>query len=255
MMAPKKIDYYSYEQYTEFKPIQPIKHDGFVVQNRDNHRVVLWDTMQNKDINALLPNHNSFVSVEKIESSGELKYSTSGISYDAGSYNVYFDYIKYRIEDYKKYSIEGQARIGVGLRIKASVSTFKANINIGTPIGLALAAKEGSLRGNLSIDVIGVDSKDIGLLIPMPSEINEISIQNAIQALASIKSKIYDSSTHMVPHIVAIRKDNLNDSTSIIDNKIKNLNLFNSMHILDADRVNDSFKNEKPVSEPSKNNK
>ena len=58
----------------------------------------------------------------------------------------------------------------------------------------------------MSIDVIGMESNQITDLIPLPSEISPTSIQNSLQALAAIKTKIYDEHTRLFPQIIAIKK-------------------------------------------------
>jgi len=69
--------------------------------------------------------------------------------------------------------------------------------------------------------VIGIDSPDVTNLIPLTSEIDQTSIQGALQALASIKTKISEADTRLTPHVVAIRQakagavQRIKDSTAI----------------------------------------
>jgi hypothetical protein len=78
-------------------------------------------------------------------------------------------------------------------------------VNLGDLFALGLAAEANHLEGTLSVDVIGMDSKDITNILPFQSEINKTTIQNVMQALASIKAKIYDKDTDLYPHILSVK--------------------------------------------------
>jgi len=109
----------------------------------------------------------------------------------------------------------------VGLRIKAVVQTTEVGLNLGSLIAIGAEARRGTLRGGISVDVIGIDSPDVTNLIPLTSEIDQTSIQGALQALASIKTKISEADTRLTPHVVAIRQakagavQRIKDSTAI----------------------------------------
>jgi hypothetical protein len=59
----------------------------------------------------------------------------------------------------------------------------------------------------MMIEVVGIKSQEVTTLLPLPSEINQTTIQNAMQALATIKSKIYDEDTELFPQVMAIKPD------------------------------------------------
>ena len=52
-------------------------------------------------------------------------------------------------------------RVGVGLRIRAQVVTDKSNLNLGSIANIGLEASNGNLRGGISVDIVGIDSKDV----------------------------------------------------------------------------------------------
>lgn len=54
----------------------------------------------------------------------------------------------------------------------------------------------------LIVQTLGISGKQISSAIPIPDKINESTIQNAITALATIKSKLYDSETNIKPQVV-----------------------------------------------------
>ncbi|MDR4460554.1 MAG: hypothetical protein MRJ67_08570 [Nitrospirales bacterium] len=82
--------------------------------------------------------------------------------------------------------------LGIGLRLKATVLVHDTSVNLAGLFGLSVAAQEKRLTGSLQIQTLGISGSSITPLIPMPRELNVSTVQQAIQALATIKSKIYD---------------------------------------------------------------
>lgn len=113
------------------------------------------------------------------------------------------------IIDLKKNSFSHKVNIpvyvGVGLRIQASVTVMKdsLNLNLGSLYGLAVAASKNQLNGTLVIQTLGISGENISPALPIPDRINETTIQAAMQSLATIKSKIYDTKTSITPQVVA----------------------------------------------------
>jgi hypothetical protein len=166
-----------------------------------------WSSLEKKQILALLPLQYSESSVRKIESSGDIKYLTASVSGDAGSYEVIMDYMKCRVEDVLNDGKSlGVGRIGVGFRITAAIVTHTASINLGSLLAIGAEAKNGTLAGSLRVEVIGIDSPDVTTLIPLNAELDQTSLQSALQALATVKAKIWDDNTSLTPHILAIRQ-------------------------------------------------
>jgi len=164
-------------------------------------------TATNNDaINALLPNFSALVATYKFDSSLGVTYGPASLAANKGSYKVILDYVKYReepiLDSQNNYICQG--RVGVGIRMIAEVKTTKADLNLGSLLAIGVAAKAGHLSGTLYVDVIGISSKEVNSLVPMSSVIDETSIQSALQALAAIKSKIFDAETKLSPHIIAV---------------------------------------------------
>lgn len=195
----------------QYLPIEPVYHTTVEVYDPGGKTMerVYWSSLADTTKRSLLPIQSAQVSVRKIESNASLGYLNSTISGEKGEYVVVMDYMKYRVESITDSSqtsdrIIGNAKIGVGLRIKARVSTSKKNLNLGSLLGLGIEARRENLSGSISVDVIGIDSRDVTNLIPLTSEIDQTSIQSALQALASIKAKIYEEKTMLTPHVVAV---------------------------------------------------
>ncbi len=200
------------ENFREYQPIDPLPAASVTVYNASGNALqeVFWASLDdNKQVADLLPLQSAQVFVSRIDASGTVSYLTASMSGKKGIYVVIMDYMKYRVEDVIDQSARdfiGSAKVGVGLRIKAVVETTEARLNLGSLFAIGVEARRGRLRGGISVDVIGIDSPDVTNLIPLTSEIDQTSIQSALQALASIKTKISDGATKLTPHVMAIKQ-------------------------------------------------
>lgn len=197
-----------------YHPIEPIFVEKFEVKSRDKKEDIYWKELKNSEIREALPLQSASVIMIDENKKGGANYLLASVSSKRGNYTVIMDYVKYRTEQIYSSggTFLGNAKVGIGLRIKAKVKTIKENLNLGSLMALGLEAQRNNLRGEISIDVIGIDSENVTNLIPLTSQIDQSSIQNALQALASIKSKIYEEESILTPHIVAINpstKDNV----------------------------------------------
>ncbi|MEH6413921.1 hypothetical protein [Pseudomonas sp. CGJS7] len=101
---------------------------------------------------------------------------------------------------YKFYSAGSDLKkLGFLIRIEARLTTLTANVDISSLFAMGMAAKLGQTKGNLSVRVFGLTGKPIYDLLPSPSDLSEGSIQSAIEAVALIRSKIYDEGVIVMP--------------------------------------------------------
>jgi hypothetical protein len=183
---------------------------------RENRNIYFSDIPKEKIVD-LLPNETVEVQITEITREGGLEMKgTAALSAKNTSYQITMDYVKFvtvnvvernldsasGIESSKIYSY---ARVGVGLRLVASITTKEAGINLGDLFAIGFAATSNKVSGSLSVNVLGIEAPEITSLLPMPSEISASSIQNAMQAMATIKSKLYDSDIELNPQIISIR--------------------------------------------------
>jgi hypothetical protein len=97
--------------------------------------------------------------------------------------------------------------VGVGLRLTANIRTSSGRINLGDLISIGAAAKEDRLSGTLVIQTLGITGENISTALPIPTEISPSSIQNAILAIGTIKSKMYDNKITIQPRVVGFYKN------------------------------------------------
>ncbi len=231
-VKPAANDSGSPENFLGYQPIDPLPAKSVTFYDPSTKREVTvpWGSLEQGSgagtntvntnavtINRLLPLQSARVSVQKRDTSGKVSYLTSSISQSAGTYDVVMDFMKYRVRQAYtgdgRYS--GDAIVGVGLRIRATVVTTKRGLNFSSLVGLGVEASQGNLTGSISVDVYGIDSPDVTNLIPLTTEIDQTSIQNALQGLAAIKAKLWQNDTRLYPHVLGIRQASANQIYNI----------------------------------------
>ena len=205
----------SENDYLGYQPIDPVPAERVRVFDGKKMVDVFWASCEEaNEIRSLLPLQCAQIAIQEVSTSGAVKYLTDTVAAKTGTYTVIMDYMKYRVDDVLtddgRYI--GNGRTGVGLRIKATVHTNQANLNLASLMAIGLEAERKNLSGSMCIDIIGIDSADVTNLVPLTSEIDQTAIQAALQALASIKTKVFDDATRLTPHLVAIRQAEPNNS-------------------------------------------
>src|SRR5690606_32243655 len=89
--------------------------------------------------------------------------------------------------------------VGVGLRLTANITVLKGEVNLGNLFAIGGEASSEKISGTLVVQTLGISGKTISASIPMPSEINSTTIQNAILALGTIKAVMYENDTRITP--------------------------------------------------------
>lgn len=178
--------------------------------------------VQDKTILASLPNETIRMAIASVSKEGKISFGTATAGAGTKHFIAILDYIKFNM-DYLTRKEEGKVvrvtewkgnasnlkdivpvYVGVGLRLTADFTVKKGNLDLGSLMALGLAAKAEKISGTLVFQTLGISGPEISGLVPMPSEISEASIQNAIIALASIKAKMYDENTAISPGVVGV---------------------------------------------------
>lgn len=210
----QKTNFLLEDSFKDYIPISAIEYDGAIliadsvgVFKSLTARELATDKVR---LSKFLNDFSVYVTIEKADVSGKISYAVASANVEKGNYTVIVDFVKCNTINLMlgDGTCGGFGKVGVGLRLRASIETKKAGLNIGNLFGLAQEAQKGKVSGTLSFDVIGINSKDILNLIPLPTEISQASIVNALQAMASIKSKIEDENTNLYPKLLAIKLTN-----------------------------------------------
>jgi hypothetical protein len=80
--------------------------------------------------------------------------------------------------------------IGIGVRIQADVSNFSASLNVGSLPAISAAVSAGSTKGTISVVAMGITGNSIGLMIQQPVDLNDTTIQSALQSVGAIKASL-----------------------------------------------------------------
>ncbi len=167
-----------------------------------------------KHDNTLLPSFPNVVSnvtVYSVDDEGGLELFGAGISVANSTYEVFYDFTQTQtITELADNGSTKSALIGVGVRMVAKVRTKKKGFSLTSPFGLTANSKK--IKGSLEVRVIGIGSQKINDLIPTTTDLSAASISVALQAVASIKSHIYDEETVVIPQYIAY---NLVDRTEV----------------------------------------
>lgn len=219
--------YYTTYKNIEYLPIDPLEY-GYpipVLENNVKKYKDMFLATKEEKLNYLV-NENVLVTILELTKDGEINLGPSATSSKNKQYRIVMDYSKHKTLNN---SSLGSARIGVGLRLIAKVKSNKSNVGFGDLFALGIAAESNHVKGTLAIEVIGIKSKDVTNIIPFPSEINPTTIQHAMQAMATIKSKIYDNTTQIFPQIIAIKLNETNNCTQM--DLIESLSLKNNGYV------------------------
>lgn len=187
----------------EFVSIDPSSSLWYEKETSNGVKKIFWEEITNAQANADLPLERSFVSIKKETADGTIGFASARFTSEAGKYKTILDYAKYR--DERMGEKKTPVRVGVGMRIIANITTTKANVDLGSLFAIAFAAKAGYLNGQIEVVKIGIDSSELNLILPPPTDINDTSLQNALQAVAAVRAKLYDPDTKLRPHVLAVQ--------------------------------------------------
>lgn len=129
----------------------------------------------------------------------EKKYKLNSIGYDVINANSISEVPK---GNYYEYNIP--VYVGVGLRVTANVDVIGANANISGLGVIGAEAEANKVKGSLIVQTLGINGKSIAAALPIQSELNRTTAQNAIVAVGSIKALLYDNKTATAPRVVGM---------------------------------------------------
>lgn len=209
-------------KFNDFIPVGPAPIDYKTLDGRLFSEITV-DEANNEQVINLLPNELTHKSIVVMNKDGEINFSAMELSEKDYTYIVRTDYIKYTTLPVRKDSetgeIVGIARIGVGLRIEATIRTSGSDITVTDLYALGEAAREGDLSGHLTVSVMGIESEEITFAFPINAEITPTAIASVLQAQTVVKSAIYDVDSHLTPQVLEIKytEDYRNSVSNVTD--------------------------------------
>ena len=153
-----------------------------------------------KDIHEKLPNTSTEIATTSLTANGVIA-ALFKLQKDSKSFAI--DYIKYRIEPMSDgKTSNGYVRVGIGMRILVDLNSSAAGFT-GTLSSLAASVKGEAVNGTISAELIGISSPEVGMAMPFTADLSESSIQRVIEAMAVVKSRMFDSNTVIQPQLIS----------------------------------------------------
>jgi hypothetical protein len=100
--------------------------------------------------------------------------------------------------------------VGVGLRLSADVEARSAGVNLSGLSSIGLAAEAGKVAGTLTIQTLGVNGKSIAIALPLPSKLDQTTVENGILSMGGMRALLYAAaasdtdSVNIQPRVVGI---------------------------------------------------
>lgn len=196
------------EKYNDFIPVGPAPID-FKVYGGQLFSELSIDEANNEEVLNLLPNELTHKSIVTIDKKDEISFSAIELSQKDFTYIVKTDYIKYTTLPVRKDAESGEnigvARVGVGIRVEATMRTKKKNITVSDLYALGSAANEKALSGHITVSIMGVESEEVTSIFHVNAEISPTSIAATLQTIVAVKQAIYDRDTHITPQVLEIK--------------------------------------------------
>lgn len=164
----------------------------YVNSDTTNFRVLIAKVAYNK-------NSSEYDYVDLLNPVDEAKYDANSVRYDVKAAEYLFEepegtYYEYNIPVY----------VGIGLRVTADIDVLGASANISGLGAIGVEAEANNVKGSLIVQTLGINGKSIAAALPIQSELNRTTAQNAIVAVGSIKALLYDEKTATAPRVVGI---------------------------------------------------
>ena len=187
----------------------------------------------NQTVLDLLPDETVRLAIGEFQGDAGVSYGPAKIGVKGGRYVVILDYIKFNTksipvsiktesksgsdpmdpkvqrnayvsEEAKPDDIIVPVYVGIGLRLTANITVLEGKVDLGNLLALGVSAQSKKVLGTLVIQTLGISGEGVTGSIPLPSEINQTSVQNAIQSLGAIRASIYSGKTSINPRVVAV---------------------------------------------------
>lgn len=143
---------------------------------------------------------NEIVPVPLSESTAKEKYTDGSVTYDIR--RITEGSSERPGEKFEEFNLP--VYVGVGLRVVASINSSTGDATITGLGSLAAQAEAMSLNGFLVTQTLGINGQGIAGALPIQSELNPTTAQNAIVAVGSIKALLYEEGTIVVPRVVGL---------------------------------------------------
>lgn len=148
-----------------------------------------------------LANHEVRFHYFEVSAKGELTALTNRLGVEGSQLLIQRDH-----RTFKRIG-SGRSAKDVGFLIRIQLLVRKGgadlDLSVSSLFAIGAKAKTKAVDGELSVFVYGLSGEPILGLLPSPSDISDASIQAALESVALIKSKVYDSKVSVVPQEIS----------------------------------------------------
>lgn len=114
--------------------------------------------------------------------------------------------------------------VGVGLRLTADLQVLRGSLNLSSLGAIAAGVEAGKASGSLVVQTLGVAGKQVSTSLPLPSELNQTTVQNAILSLGSIKAIMFDTeNTVLTPRVTGMYLPIQNGNEELVNRIVSEL--------------------------------
>ncbi len=98
--------------------------------------------------------------------------------------------------------------VGIGMRLSADIQAIEGGATLTSLGAIGLEAQAKHLTGTLTVQTIGISGENIGSSLPLPSNLDQSTIENAILAIGSIRAVMYSANNQsnqlFTPRVVGL---------------------------------------------------
>lgn len=246
----------------------------------DEQRVVRSNPLfKPKELLDVLPDNAVRVAIKEYNDKGKISFGPVSVGTEGKRYQVVLDYINvdttnlpffiktdisgevtikdvtrtknYYIDPNEELSEEAIDRIkgnivipvyvGVGLRLTADLHVISGKVNLSSLSSIASEVEAGNASGSLVVQTLGVTGKQVSTSLPLPSELNQTTVQNAILSLGAIKAIIYDTeNTILTPRVTGMYLPIRNGDEELVNRIVSELAREPIPWIVDCVKIEDA---------------
>lgn len=214
----RAVEYDGFKTIREVKYVAPVE----IFDSSSKSRVVRdWEQLSTAEQMLNLSLLESQVTISSVDDDGSLSYIPGKATRGKGRYLVTIEMSRYRTEDVLDNGrLLGMAKVGVGLRLTAEISTAKSGIDLSGLLPFAIAFERNEIRGSINAQIIGIVATDISKYFLNQTSLDRTSIERAIESFGSIRVIMDNSETKFRPHLLALSKVKSGDEGKVIQRVI-----------------------------------
>lgn len=81
--------------------------------------------------------------------------------------------------------------VGIGLRLSADILSLQGGLTLAGLSAIGAQAEAKKVTGTLTVQSLGVSGKSIATALPLPSKLDQTTIENAILAIGNMRATLY----------------------------------------------------------------